>query len=127
MVWRSKCADLTGVADALEIADELNQVGGLSYLHSLTENLPADEDIRNYALILRERSVSRNSPNRRIDEELLLLAELLRKRFRERIRRNMLPIICAEISARVMRDTGITSEQLIDDAIAELIKLKNSA
>lgn len=37
----SQCADLTAVAEALERSNELNKVGGLSYLQSLTVTLTA--------------------------------------------------------------------------------------
>ena len=122
----SKSPNLIAVAESLELSGELNQIGGLNYLNFLLEGLPADSDIQNCAIILRERLALRTAPIERIDEELLLMAELFCKHSRERLRRNKLPIICTKMAARAMRDTGITSEQLIDDAIAELIKLKNS-
>ncbi len=120
----AKCHDLMAVAEALEISGELNKIGGLGYLNSLIVDLPSDADIQHCAVILRERLVSRSLPVQ-VDEDLQAWADLLSSQSRERTRKNLLKMTCAELAARVMRASDATAAELIDAAIAELIKLKN--
>lgn len=116
---------LVAVAEALELAGELSKIGGIGYLHSLLEGLPADEDIQQCAVILRERLVTRSLPTQ-VDEDLRAWAELLCKHSRERTRKQLLKLACDEISIGVMNATGGTAAQLIDAAIAKLLLLKDS-
>jgi len=51
--------DVITVAEALEIAGELDKVGGLPYLGSLAQNVPSAANIRRYGEIVRERSIMR--------------------------------------------------------------------
>ena len=55
----AKPVDVITVAEALEIAGELNKVGGLSYLGSLAQNVPSAANVRRYGEIVRERSIMR--------------------------------------------------------------------
>jgi replicative DNA helicase len=55
----SKPVDVITVAEALEIAGELDKVGGLPYLGSLAQNVPSAANIRRYGEIVRERSIMR--------------------------------------------------------------------
>jgi len=51
--------DPVTLSEALEIANELNNVGGLEYLADLAANTPSSANIRSYAQIVLERSVVR--------------------------------------------------------------------
>ncbi|MFZ5524483.1 MAG: replicative DNA helicase [Pseudomonadota bacterium] len=55
----AKPVDVITVAEALEIAGELDKVGGLTYLGSLAQNVPSAANIRRYGEIVRERSIMR--------------------------------------------------------------------
>lgn len=55
----AKPVDVITVAEALEIAGELDKVGGLPYLGSLAHNVPSAANIRRYGEIVRERSIMR--------------------------------------------------------------------
>jgi replicative DNA helicase len=67
LVWRvitklvedNKPADVLTVSEALKVAGELNDVGGLAYLHQLASQTPSAANIRRYAEIVRERSIMR--------------------------------------------------------------------
>jgi replicative DNA helicase len=120
----SKQHDLRAVAEALEIGGELGRIGGLGYLNTLITALPSDTDIQQCAVILRERLVSRSTPTQ-VDEDLQAWAALLSLQARERTQKNLLKITCAELSANVMRASNATAAELIDAAIAKLVKLKN--
>jgi replicative DNA helicase len=52
-------ADVITVAEALESANELDNVGGLAYLGALANNTPSAANIRRYAEIVRERGLLR--------------------------------------------------------------------
>lgn len=56
---QTKPVDVITVAEALEIAGELDKVGGLPYLGSLAHNVPSAANIRRYGEIVRERSIMR--------------------------------------------------------------------
>ncbi|HET7833508.1 MAG TPA: replicative DNA helicase [Gallionella sp.] len=56
---QAKPVDVITVAEALEIAGELERVGGLPYLGSLAQNVPSAANIRRYGEIVRERSIMR--------------------------------------------------------------------
>ena len=56
---QAKPVDVITVAEALEIAGELDKVGGLPYLGSLAQNVPSAANIRRYGEIVRERSIMR--------------------------------------------------------------------
>jgi len=56
---QAKPVDVITVAEALEIAGELDKVGGLPYLGSLAHNVPSAANIRRYGEIVRERSIMR--------------------------------------------------------------------
>lgn len=51
--------DVITVAEALELAGELDKVGGMPYLGSLAQNVPSAANIRRYGEIVRERSIMR--------------------------------------------------------------------
>ena len=55
----AKPIDVITVAEALEIAGELDKVGGLPYLGNLAQNVPSAANIRRYGEIVRERSIMR--------------------------------------------------------------------
>lgn len=55
----AKPVDVITVAEALEIAGELNKAGGLPYLGSLAQNVPSAANVRRYGEIVRERSIMR--------------------------------------------------------------------
>ncbi|MDO8811031.1 MAG: DnaB-like helicase C-terminal domain-containing protein, partial [Gallionella sp.] len=55
----AKPVDVITVAEALEIAGELDKVGGLTYLGNLAQNVPSAANIRRYGEIVRERSIMR--------------------------------------------------------------------
>ena len=52
-----KPVDVITVAEALEIAGELDKVGGLPYLGSLAQNVPSAANIRRYGQIVRQLSI----------------------------------------------------------------------
>lgn len=55
----SKPSDAVTLAEWLDSNNELNNVGGLSYLGSLAKNTPTAANIKAYANIVRERSIMR--------------------------------------------------------------------
>lgn len=59
LIDSGKQADVITVAEFMQAAGILEQVGGLPYLVSLTNNTPGSGNIRRYAEIVRERSVLR--------------------------------------------------------------------
>ncbi len=67
IVWRTitrlvednKPADVLTAAEALKISGEINDVGGLAYLHQLASGTPSAANIRRYAEIVRERAIMR--------------------------------------------------------------------
>src|SRR5512147_23461 len=67
VLWRTiirliddnKPADVLTVAEALKTNGELQDVGGLSYLHQLASGTPSAANIRRYAEIVRERAIMR--------------------------------------------------------------------
>ena len=59
LVEDNKPADVLTVAEALKVTGEINDVGGLAYLHQLASNTPSAANIRRYAEIVRERSIMR--------------------------------------------------------------------
>lgn len=80
--------DVVTLSEWLDSRNELNNVGGLSYLGSLAKNTPTAANIKAYAKIVRERSVLRQlirvstdiaesayNPNGRTSAELLDMAE----------------------------------------------------
>ena len=59
LLERAKPADAVTVAEALDMAGEGDQTGGLAYLGELAANTPSAANIRRYAEIVRERAVLR--------------------------------------------------------------------
>ncbi|HZZ91135.1 MAG TPA: replicative DNA helicase [Usitatibacter sp.] len=59
LIEDNKPADVLTVSEALKIAGELQDVGGLAYLHQLATGTPSAANIRRYAEIVRERSIMR--------------------------------------------------------------------
>ena len=59
LIAENKPADVVTVAELLQSLGELDNVGGLPYLVSLTSNTPSAANIRRYAEIVRERAVLR--------------------------------------------------------------------
>jgi replicative DNA helicase len=67
IVWRTitrlvednKPADVLTVAEALKLSGEINDIGGLAYLHQLASGTPSAANIRRYAEIVRERAIMR--------------------------------------------------------------------
>ncbi|MEQ1525358.1 MAG: replicative DNA helicase [Gallionella sp.] len=55
----AKPIDVITVAEALEIAGKLGDVGGLPYLGGLAQNVPSAANVRRYGEIVRERSIMR--------------------------------------------------------------------
>jgi replicative DNA helicase len=67
LLWRvitkliedNKPADVLTVSEALKTSGEMNDVGGLAYLHQLASGTPSAANIRRYAEIVRERAIMR--------------------------------------------------------------------
>lgn len=55
----SQAVDVVTLSEALELRDQLEQVGGLAYLAELARNTPSVSNIRAYADIVRERATLR--------------------------------------------------------------------
>jgi replicative DNA helicase len=59
LIEENKPADVLTVADALKLTGEIQDVGGLTYLHQLAASTPSAANIRRYAEIVRERAIMR--------------------------------------------------------------------
>ncbi len=59
LVEENKPADVLTVTEALKISGELQDAGGLSYVHQLAAGTPSAANIRRYAEIVRERAIMR--------------------------------------------------------------------
>ncbi|HET7547427.1 MAG TPA: replicative DNA helicase, partial [Usitatibacter sp.] len=59
LVEENKPADVLTVAEALKVTGELQDVGGVPYLHQLASGTPSAANIRRYAEIVRERAIMR--------------------------------------------------------------------
>jgi replicative DNA helicase len=90
----SKPVDVITVAEALEIAGELDKVGGLPYLGSLAQNVPSAANIRRYGEIVRERSIMRK------------LAE-----------------VGTDIASSAYNPSGRDAAQLLDEAEGKVLKI----
>jgi len=91
---QAKPVDVITVAEALEIAGELDKVGGLPYLGSLAQNVPSAANIRRYGEIVRERSIMRK------------LAE-----------------VGADISGSAYNPSGRDAAQLLDEAESKVFEI----
>jgi len=91
---QAKPVDVITVAEALEIAGELDKVGGLPYLGSLAQNVPSAANIRRYGEIVRERSIMRK------------LAE-----------------VGTDISSSAYNPTGRDAAQLLDEAESKVFEI----
>jgi replicative DNA helicase len=60
LIEQNKPADVLTVAESLQLAGELQGVGGIHYLQNLSEGTPSAANIRLYAEIVRERSIMRS-------------------------------------------------------------------
>ena len=90
----AKPVDVITVAEALEIAGDLDKVGGLPYLGSLAQNVPSAANIRRYGEIVRERSIMRK------------LAE-----------------VGTDISSSAYNPTGRDAAQLLDEAESKVFEI----
>jgi replicative DNA helicase len=90
----AKPVDVITVAEALEIAGELDKVGGLPYLGSLAQNVPSAANIRRYGEIVRERSIMRK------------LVE-----------------VGTDIAASAFNPTGRDAAQLLDEAESKVFEI----
>lgn len=90
----AKPIDVITVAEALEIAGKLNDVGGLSYLGGLVQNVPSAANVRRYGEIVRERSVMRK-----------------------------LATVGNEIAASAYNPTGRDAAQLLDEAEKKVFEI----
>ena len=68
LIENNKPADVLTVAESLQLGGELQGVGGISYLQSLSEGTPSAANIRLYAEIVRERAITRRLA--RVGEEI---------------------------------------------------------
>jgi replicative DNA helicase len=59
LVEDNKPADVLTVSEALKTSGEIQDVGGLAYLHQLAAGTPSAANIRRYAEIVRERAIMR--------------------------------------------------------------------
>jgi len=59
LVEENKPADVLTVSEALKNSGEIQDVGGLAYLHQLASGTPSAANIRRYAEIVRERAIMR--------------------------------------------------------------------
>lgn len=91
---QAKPVDVITVAEALEIAGELDKVGGLPYLGSLAQNVPSAANIRRYGEIVRERSIMRK------------LVE-----------------VGSDIAASAYNPTGRDAAQLLDEAESKVFEI----
>jgi replicative DNA helicase len=91
---QAKPVDVITVAEALEIAGELDKVGGLPYLGSLAQNVPSAANIRRYGEIVRERSIMRK------------LAE-----------------VGSDIASSAFNPTGRDAAQLLDEAESKVFEI----
>ncbi|HEU0282180.1 MAG TPA: DnaB-like helicase N-terminal domain-containing protein, partial [Gallionella sp.] len=90
----AKPVDVITVAEALEIAGELDKIGGLPYLGSLAQNVPSAANIRRYGEIVRERSIMRK------------LAE-----------------VGTDIASSAYNPTGRDAAQLLDEAESKVFEI----
>ncbi len=91
---QAKPVDVITVAEALEIAGELDKAGGLPYLGNLAQNVPSAANIRRYGEIVRERSIMRK------------LAE-----------------VGADISGSAYNPSGRDAAQLLDEAESKVFEI----
>ena len=91
---QAKPVDVITVAEALEIAGDLDKVGGLVYLGSLAQNVPSAANVRRYGEIVRERSIMRK------------LAE-----------------VGSDIAASAFNPTGRDAAQLLDEAERKVFEI----
>ncbi len=68
LIADNKPADVLTVAERLQINGELQNIGGMNYLHSLAEGTPSAANIRLYSEIVRERAIMRRLA--RVGEEI---------------------------------------------------------
>ena len=59
LIEENRPADVLTVAEALKISGEINDAGGLAYLHQLASGTPSAANVRRYAEIVRERAIMR--------------------------------------------------------------------
>ena len=59
LVEDNKPADVLTVSESLKVSGDLQDVGGLAYLHQLATGTPSAANIRRYAEIVRERAIMR--------------------------------------------------------------------
>jgi len=59
LVEENKPADVLTVSEALKTSGEIQDVGGIQYLHQLASGTPSAANIRRYAEIVRERAIMR--------------------------------------------------------------------
>lgn len=90
----AKPVDVITVAEVLEVVGELARVGGLQFLESLVQNVPASPNVRRHAEIVRERSIIRK------------LAEA-----------------CANISSNAHNTAGCDVVQLLDEAKSKVLEI----
>ena len=95
LINESRPADVVTVQEAQN--DELEQVGGFSYLVTLVQNTPSAANIRRYAEIVRERSIIRQ------------LAE-----------------VGTQIARNAYNPQGKTAEQLLDEAENQVFQIAES-
>ena len=97
LINESRPADVVTVQEQLAQNDELEQVGGFSYLVTLVQNTPSAANIRRYAEIVRERSIIRQ------------LAE-----------------VGTQIARNAYNPQGKTAEQLLDEAENQVFQIAES-
>ncbi|MEP7154501.1 MAG: replicative DNA helicase [Betaproteobacteria bacterium] len=68
LIENNKPADVLTVAESLQLGGELQGIGGIAYLQSLSEGTPSAANIRLYAEIVRERAITRRLA--RVGEEI---------------------------------------------------------
>ncbi len=60
LIEQNKPADVLTLAESLQLAGELQNIGGINYLQNLAAGTPSAANIRLYAEIVRERSIMRS-------------------------------------------------------------------
>ena len=68
LIENNKPADVLTTSESLQLAGELQGVGGIAYMQSLSEGTPSAVNIRLYAEIVRERAITRRLA--RVGEEI---------------------------------------------------------
>ncbi len=119
---RNEAVDLVTVTSALEDRDELDEVGGASYISSLANSVPTSANVEYYARIVEEKSTLRRLI--RASAEITKLAYTAGDESRDVLDRA--EQIIYEIAQRRMRRSYAPLYEVLKDAFVEIEKLYNN-